>query len=194
MSFDERSAAARAADKTDYGTPVELYEELDATFHFTRDLAAHAGNAKHVRFWSPKENSLKQSWEGETGFLNPPFGKGVSGWLAKARDAAMFERAIIVQLLPARVGTQWWRQYVLNDDEAAGQLRHSRWVPETQVLWLAWEGLLTAVHFHRQRVTFDGAPDAAKFDTAIVVHASPNRPAPRASSNRASLAYRWGGR
>lgn len=36
MGFDERSAAARAADKTDYGTPVELYEELDATFHLSR--------------------------------------------------------------------------------------------------------------------------------------------------------------
>jgi site-specific DNA-methyltransferase (adenine-specific) len=194
MAFNERSARALAAAKVDYGTPVELYEELDASFHFTIDLAAHERNAKHRRFWSPQHDSLAQSWEGETGFLNPPFGRGVEGWLAKARDAALHERAIIVQLLPARVGTAWWRRFIETDDEVAGKLRASLWVPETRVLWLRWDGLFTGIHFHSQRVQFEGAEDGAKFDTAVVIHASPNRAIPRAASNPASIAYRWGAR
>lgn len=191
MGFVEQSARARAMARTDYATPVELYAELDAMFHFTIDLAAHARNAKHRRFFSPEQDSLRQSWEGETGFLNPPYGRGVESWLAKARDSAIRERAIVVQLLPARVGSRWWRRFVMGDDEPAGRLRDSYWVPDTRVLWLRWEGLITGIHFHAQRIAFEGEEHGAKFDTAVVVQASPNRPPPLSAKSPVSLAHRW---
>lgn len=189
--FDERSPAARAAAKTDYGTPREVYASLDAQFAFTVDLAAHKGNHKHARYFSPEQDSLRQSWAGETGFLNPPFGDGVGTWLGKARHAAIRERAVIVQLLPARVGTRWWRQYVEGEDEPAGRLRSSSWQPSTRTLWLRWEGLVTGIHYLRERITFDGADDPAKFDCAVVIHASPNRAPPPAAREPASICWGW---
>lgn len=191
MTFTERSPRAVALAKTDYGTPVDLYQRLDAAFTFTVDLAAHAGNAKHRRYYDLAKDSLRQSWEGETGFLNPPYGRGVDPWLDKARHSAMRERAVIVQLLPARVGTKWWRKYIETGDGAAGRLRQTLWVPETRVLWLRWDGLVTGIQYLSERVQFEGAEDAAKFDAAVVIHASPNRPAPFTSKSPEHLTYGW---
>jgi phage N-6-adenine-methyltransferase len=180
--------------KQDYGTPPEFYAALDADLCFTIDLAAHERNRKHVRFFSPKDNSLAQSWEGETGFLNPPYGRGVGQWIEKARDAAMHERAVVCMVLPARVGSKWWRRWVMSGDAAAGKLRSSSYVPESRMLWLRWEGLITGVQFHDSRLDFEGANDAgesAPFDTAVVLHASTNRPPPRCAADPTSRFFRW---
>ncbi len=194
MALHARSAAARAAAKTDYGTPREVYDTLDRDFGpFTVDLAAHEGNTKHARFYSPRHDSLRQSWEGETGYLNPPYGRGIAMWLAKARREAIFHRAVVVQLIPANVGSAWWRELVMGAAGDAGKLLSSAWVPETQVLWLRWEGLVTAVHVWPSRITFEGAPpnEGAMFDNAVVVHASPNRAPPASARRPDSLAWRW---
>lgn len=192
MALHARSAEARAAAKTDYGTPREVYERLDADFGpFTIDLAAHAGNAKHPRYLSQVEDSLSVSWDGETGFLNPAYGRGIDAWLRKARSAAMYGRALVVQLIPANVGSAWWRKYIMGTAEDAGRLLSSRWVPETQVLWFRWEGLITGVHVWPSRITFEGAPDGAMFDNAVVVHASPNRRPPKGSTRPGSLSWGW---
>lgn len=190
MSLAPCLTTAKSPLKTDYGTPVAIYEMLNSLFTFTVDLAAHAGNYKHRRYYSVKENSLAQDWGGETGFLNPPYGRGISGWLDKARDSAIHDRAIVCQLLPARVGTAWWRKFVMCGDGAAGSLRQSFWVPETEVLWLKWEALTTGIHFPRQRIDFEGAPDGAPFDAAFVWHASPTRNVP-ASAKMRNLLWRW---
>lgn len=189
-----RLNALLTSKKGDYGTPRDFYAWLDEAFGFTVDLAAHEHNHKHVRYFSPKHDSLRQSWEGETGFLNPPYGRGIGRWLEKARAAALFERAIIVQVLPARVGTDWWRTFVMSADGEAGRLLSSAYVPETRVLWLRWEGLVTGVYFHDIRLDFDdgnGAGEPAPFDTAVVIHASPNRAPPASSRNPGAITSRW---
>lgn len=181
-----------SSNKTDWGTPRPFYEWLDRAFHFTIDLAAHGGNYKHKRYFSPEQNSLHQSWAGETGFLNAPYGRGLSGWLQKARDSAMHERAVICLVIPARVGSKWWQRYVMNSDAAAGKLRSSFYVPESRMLWLRWEGLITGVYFHHERLDFEGDSrgESAPFDTAVVVHISTNRPAPVAAKDPRSLLWR----
>lgn len=192
MARHERSRAALERAKTDYGTPVEIYQQLDELFRFTIDLAAHASNAKHPRFFSPADNSLAQSWAGETGFLNPPYGRGIESWLAKARHAAINERAVVVQLIPANVGSAWWRRLVLGAERHdAGRLVASWWAPETQVLWLRWEGLITGVHVWPSRIDFEGAPDGAMFDSAVVWHASPNRAPPASSKRPGTIVSGW---
>lgn len=192
MALHARSAAAVAAAKTDYGTPREVYERLEADFGpFTIDLAAHAGNAKHSRYLSVIEDSLASSWDGETGYLNPPYGRGIDAWLKKARRSAIAGRAVIVQLIPANVGSSWWRKYVMGTAEDAGRLLSSAWAPWSQVLWLRWEGLITGVHFWPTRIGFEGAPDGAMFDSAVVVHASPNRKPPKGAGRTGSLSWGW---
>jgi phage N-6-adenine-methyltransferase len=170
--------ALLSSKATTYGTPVSLYSWLDRQFRFTVDVAALPSNAKCARFWSPKENGLAQSWEGETAWMNPPFGRDIGSWLEKARDEAVHERALVVQLLPARVDTSWWRTFVMNGSGDAGRLLRSAYQPDNRVLWLRWEGLVTGVHFTAERIVFEGESNGAPFPTAIVVHAHPSRKPP----------------
>lgn len=187
-------AALLTSKKGDYGTPRDFYAWLDEAFGFTIDLAAHEGNHKHVRYYSPQHDSLRQDWGGETGFLNPTYGRDVGRWLSKSRAAALFERAIIVHVLPARVGAGWWRTFIMSADGGAGRLLSSAYVPETRVLWLRWEGLITGVYFHDSRLNFEGGEEfgeSAPFDTAVIIHASPNRAPPPSSRVAGSLTWGW---
>lgn len=185
--------ALNSSKKMDYGTPDDVYDWLDRQFAFTIDLAAVASNTKHPRFYSPKDNSLSQSWEGESGFLNPPYGREVPQWLDKSRDEAMLNRALVVMLIPARVDTDWWKTFIMSDDREAGHLVRSEYRPDTQVLWLRWSGLITGVYFHDKRIPFEGMNNGAPFPSAIVIHAHPSRrpPAPKLEPGELCLTHGW---
>jgi phage N-6-adenine-methyltransferase len=194
----KRNLAALVTSKADtWGTPVDFYEYLDRQFAFTIDVCALESNAKHPRFFSPKENGLVQSWAAETAFANFPYGRGIGQWIDKARDEAMLERALVVQLLPARVDTDWWRTFVMSADGAAGRLVRSEYDPAAGVLWLRWAGLITGVYFHSERLCFegmaDGRSDSAPFPSAIVIHSHPSRrpPAPKLEPDELCLTTRW---
>jgi site-specific DNA-methyltransferase (adenine-specific) len=90
-----------------WATPAAVYEALDAEFAFTLDPCP-MDDAERIM----ETDGLARSWRGERVFCNPPYGKGIGGWLAKAReaDAAVF-------LLPSRTDTAWWHDYAVNADE-----------------------------------------------------------------------------
>jgi len=88
-----------------WATPKGLYEELDAEFAFTFDPCP----LNDARIWDGASDWL---WTGERVFCNPPYGRGVDRWLAKAREAKL-----AVYLLPARTDTAWWHDYALKADE-----------------------------------------------------------------------------
>jgi len=75
-------------------------------------------------------------------FMNPPFGREVGAWVARARATAAAGRAVI-GLVPARVDTRWWRESVAP--------------PKAD-----------AVCFWGGRVRFLGAPASAPFPIALV--------------------------
>lgn len=164
--------------KMDCETPDEFYGWLDRCFRFTIDLAASKANTKHPRFYGVKDNALHQSWEGETGWLNPEYGRNIGQWLEKSRDSAQWERALVVNLVPARVDTSWWRTFVMQRDGKAGRLRDSFYWPATGVHWYRWEGLTAGVYFHDARLPFEGMDNGAPFPSAVVVFASPKRKRP----------------
>jgi len=85
-----------------WSTPHDLYAALDAEFHFTLDPCPLAGD----------EDGLMRSWVGQRVYCNPPYGRGVGDWLAKAREADL-----AVFLLPARTDTKWWHDYAMRADE-----------------------------------------------------------------------------
>lgn len=168
--------ALLTSDSSEWGTPREFFEYMNAQLAFTLDVCALPSNTKHSRFFTPKDNGLAQSWEGETAWCNPPYGRGIGQWLLKARDEAMRARALIALLVPARVDADWWRVGVMSSDGAAGRLVRSWYDVESTVLWLRWEGLVTGVYFHDSRIEFEGSSDdAAPFPSAVVFHASPSR-------------------
>ncbi len=100
------------SSRTDlWETPQDLFDELDREFHFTLDVCAIAENAKCAAFYSPAEDGLAQPWSGVC-WMNPPYGRRISLWVAKAWRSAE-EGATVVALLPSRTDTAWWHDYVL---------------------------------------------------------------------------------
>jgi phage N-6-adenine-methyltransferase len=186
MIRSDRSAMlsrdARGSDSSRWETPPDLFAALDAQLSFTVDVAASPTNAKVPRHFSESDNGLAQSWEGETFWCNPPYGRALEAWVERCRRAALEERAVGVALVPCRPDTEWWGAFVLQRDGEAGRFRGVRYVPSEEVLWYRWSSLLVAVHCYRGRVSFLEADrsvgDTAPFPVALVLFASPSRRPP----------------
>jgi site-specific DNA-methyltransferase (adenine-specific) len=102
-----------SSQKGDWATPKDLYDQLDREFHFTVDVCANSDTAKHTKFWT--ENSgLYRMWSGETCFMNPPYGRSIIEWIAKAHAQTRDQGVVTVALLPARTDTEWFWNYILN--------------------------------------------------------------------------------
>jgi phage N-6-adenine-methyltransferase len=93
----------------EWATPADLYARLDAEFGFELDVCATPENAKCARFFTREDDGLAQDWQGVC-WMNPPYGRTIGAWLAKARNAAN-SGATVVALLPARTDTAWWHDY-----------------------------------------------------------------------------------
>lgn len=100
------------SQSTRWGTPPAIYASLDQEFGFTLDAAADCANAKHVRFFTKDTDALRASWAGEVVFCNPPYGRDMGAWVAKALQEAE-QGATVVMLLPARTDVAWFHDYVL---------------------------------------------------------------------------------
>lgn len=94
----------------DHATPQDLFDKLDAAFHFTVDVCASAKNAKCKRYFDKAANGLAQKWKGVC-WMNPPYGRDIGAWVAKAYESGL-AGATVVCLIPARTDTKWWHQYV----------------------------------------------------------------------------------
>ena len=69
----------------EWATPQELFDRLNAVFHFDLDPAATPENAKCAKYYTTKENGLVQSWRGNV-WLNPPYGREIGAWVKKAYE------------------------------------------------------------------------------------------------------------
>lgn len=74
-------------------------------------------------------------------WLNPPYGREIGLWVAKAVEEAA-AGATVVCLLPARTDTRWWHDFVI---------KHGK------------------VEFVRGRLKFGGCKNSAPFPSALVV-------------------------
>jgi len=106
-------AATVPSGRVVWRTPEPLYRALDQEFAFTLDAAADDGNSVCDRFFDAERDALAQSWAGERVFCNPPYGRALDRWLAKAVVEAQEHGATIVMLLPARTGNAWFHRHVL---------------------------------------------------------------------------------
>jgi site-specific DNA-methyltransferase (adenine-specific) len=53
-----------SSEKNFWETPQKLFDELDAEFHFTLDAAASDENHKCARYFTQKDDGLRQNWGG----------------------------------------------------------------------------------------------------------------------------------
>ena len=77
---------------------------------FDLDPCATAENAKCPRFYTREDDGLSRPWTGRV-FCNPPYGRQIGAWVARAYEAAQGEAELVVCLLPARTDTSWWHDY-----------------------------------------------------------------------------------
>lgn len=120
---------ARSTGITEWPTPQWLVDELAAEFGpFGMDPAATAGNAKAPVFFTVGDDGLSQPWKGRV-WLNPPYGKyATPQWLAKAKAEVDLGHAdLVVCLVPARVGTHWWREYAADPAVFIRVIGRIRW-------------------------------------------------------------------
>jgi site-specific DNA-methyltransferase (adenine-specific) len=85
-----------------------LFDELDAEFHFTVDVASLPSNALCARFFTPDDDGLAQDWTGERCWMNPPYSL-IAPWTEKAA----ISEALTVGLLPVRTDLAWFHDDVL---------------------------------------------------------------------------------
>lgn len=98
----------------EWATPQDFFDALNAEFHFTLDTAATPENAKCKRYFTKESDGLAHSWDNETVFCNPPYGREIGKWVKKGSEAT---GGGVVMLLPARVDTRWFHSYILGKAE-----------------------------------------------------------------------------
>ena len=125
-----------ALDKVDdRRTPQYLWDELDAEFGFTLDVAASFENYKTSNYYDLERNGLRQTWSGVV-WCNPPY-SDIRPWVEKARyemdrgcvcpggdscGGFFCSPKAIVMLLPANRTEQGWWQDLVEPDRRAGRL------------------------------------------------------------------------
>jgi phage N-6-adenine-methyltransferase len=72
----------------EWATPMDFFRTVAHEFGpFDVDVCANAGNAKAPVFFTRDQNGLDQEWAGRV-WMNPPYGKMIGEWVAKAADSA----------------------------------------------------------------------------------------------------------
>ena len=106
------------SNRQDWETPKELFDSVDAEFHFTLDAAASESNKKVKKFISAEQDAMTLSWGKNVCWLNPPYGKGhkLSTWVKKAYQESLLGTTTVM-LIPARTNTNWFHDYCLKYGE-----------------------------------------------------------------------------
>lgn len=78
--------------KDDWGTPQDLFDQLNKEFGFTLDPCADDTNHKCEKYYTIEQDGLAQDWNGETVFCNPPYSRktktnaGQIAWVKKCYE------------------------------------------------------------------------------------------------------------
>jgi len=129
-----------SCETVEWETPCALFDELSWIFGgFDLDPCATEANAKCANYFTREDDGLAQRWEGKV-FMNPPYGREIPKWVKKAYEESL-NGALVVCLLPARVDTSWWHEYVRRG----------------------------YIHFIKGRLKFGNSQNSAPFPSAIVV-------------------------
>jgi len=135
---------AMFSSKTDeWETPQDFFDALDAEFHFTLDPCATPENAKCKKYYTKAEDGLKQDWQGETVFCNPPYGRAIKDWVKKCYEESQKPNTTVVMLIPARTDTSYFHEYIY--------------------------GKAKEIRFIRGRLKFGKAKHPAPFPSMVVV-------------------------
>lgn len=145
--------AAFSSASDDWPTPQDFFDTLNQEFGFVLDVCASRKNRKATRYYGldhptpARRDGLTADWAadaraaGGAVWMNPPYGRGITGqWMAKAA-AEVAKGATVVALVPARTDTAWFHDHALEHE----------------------------VRFVKGRLKFGAGTNSAPFPSAVVV-------------------------
>ena len=119
------------SERADWKTPRAVYQTLDAEFGFDHDPCPP----------NYEVDGLSSEWGGSN-YVNPPYGRTVTGlWVKKAYEESQKGKTVVL-LIPSRTDTRWWHDYCMK---------------------------ATEIRFIKGRLKFDDQPNPAPFPSAIVI-------------------------
>jgi phage N-6-adenine-methyltransferase len=137
-------ACLLSSQRHDWRTPRAFFEAVAREFGpFDTDAAASAQNALAPHFWDEQEDALKQDWAGRRIWCNPPYGRTIKKWVAKAASI-IGTGGVVVMLIPSRTDTSYFHDYI-------------------------WQKPGVEVRFLRGRLKFDDGKDPAPFPSMLVI-------------------------
>lgn len=105
-----------------WATPASFMDVLHARFgEFDLDPCCVPATAKAPWYFTPEVDGLMQPWHGKV-FMNPPYGRGIGNWVAKAHMEGL-SGAQVYCLIPARTDTTYWHDYVMTEATWVGLIR-----------------------------------------------------------------------
>lgn len=141
--MDNKTTKTMFSSKSnEWATPQAFYERLNEVHKFTLDPCADSQNKKCEKFYTMEDNGLVHSWEGETVFMNPPYGRQIKNWIQKAYQEGQKPNTRVVCLLPARTDTKYWHAFCMKAE---------------------------TIHSVKGRLKFGDSKNAAPFPSAVVV-------------------------
>lgn len=135
----------------DWATPQDFFDSVNAELGpFTMDVCATKENKKCPSFYGLDVgiDGLTAPWHlnaipGSKCWMNPPYGRVIGKWIAKASLEAS-KGCTVVALLPARTDTKYFHDYIYNK-------------PGVEIRFL------------RGRLKFGGSKNSAPFPSMLVI-------------------------
>jgi phage N-6-adenine-methyltransferase len=131
-------------------TPKSFFAKLNDEFDFKLDAAALASSALCSLWYGPDHenqdwrDAFSRNWQDDAQgniWLNPPYGKTIKDWMAKANLEANRGGGAIVSLVPSRTDTRWW-----------------------------WDSCIQhEIRFVRGRLKFGDGRNSAPFPSAVII-------------------------
>lgn len=125
----------------EWGTPKDLFDQLDSEFHFNLDVASTDGNCKCEMHFTKEDDGLKRDWSGRRVFCNPPYSQ-ISRWVEKCYREGCKDNTLVVMLIPARTDTKYFHNFIVNRAE---------------------------IRFLSKRLSFEGSNNKAPFPVLVVI-------------------------
>jgi DNA-binding XRE family transcriptional regulator len=93
-----------------------LYPIVGGMFDLDPCSPVRRGSGAPVRArtrFTAEDDALSRPWRARTVFMNPPYGRQLAVWVAKARGEFLSGRAgLVLGLVPARTDTRWWHDSI----------------------------------------------------------------------------------
>lgn len=105
-----------SSSSDEWSTPEDIYNALDAEFHFSLDPCSTKDNHKTEYYFTKEDDGLLQFWGGQNVFCNPPY-SNIASWVRKCYFESLNPNTIVVMLIPARTDTKYFHDYIYNRSE-----------------------------------------------------------------------------